>query len=116
MQFQHRVDDELGTAKTSTSTPLININANYGTQYCSASTSADAGDTITFDALISGMRILTYVEYQEFRSCTFVGGNTGSGQVQVNAGTASGTSITVQSDAADDEASDSPKVPSYRWN
>jgi len=114
IQLQQRVDDELGTFKTSTATPFLELKAatTIGTlSIAPPSTSANAGDTITFDALISGDADPDYTwSIRSSGPATFVGGNTGSQvQVQVNAGTASGTSITIQCDAVDDEASDSPK-------
>jgi len=112
-QFQQRATDELGNSKTSTATPLINLLAatTIGTiSLAPPATTANAGDTVTFDVIISGDASPTYTWSIRSGPASFVGGTTGTQvQVQVDAGASSGASIQVQVDAVDNAASDSPK-------
>jgi len=71
---------------------------------------ADAGDTLTFDVIISGDASPTYTWSIRSGPASFVEETTGTQvQVQVDAGASSGASIQVQVDAVDNGASDSPK-------
>ena len=113
LRWQTRATDEVGQTKISNSpATTVGTATTLGTvSIAPPATQADAGEEITFNALISGDATPLYVwSIRSGPGNITSPSNIGSEiQVTVNAGANSGESIQVQVTAQDTSASDSPK-------
>ena len=113
LRWQTRATDSVGQTKISNSpATTVGTATTIGTlSIAPPSTSADAGATITFDALISGTANPMYIWSVRNGPGTITSPSNIGEQIEVtvNAGATSGESISIQVDAQDTSASDNPQ-------